>query len=243
MATALSVNLNKIALLRNARDLELPSIVEAADICINAGAHGLTVHPRPDQRHIRRYDVYALAERAAGRVEYNIEGNPFDDFMDLVLAIRPTQCTLVPDAPGQKTSDHGWDLMRDRQRLQPLVARLQAAGIRVSLFLDPEPTQVELAHALGVERIELYTEPYAAAHGAGTSAEALIPYRAAAQRARELGVGVNAGHDLNLHNLPLLLNSIDWIQEVSIGHALTADALLHFGLHGAVKAYLAALGH
>ncbi|HXH04480.1 MAG TPA: pyridoxine 5'-phosphate synthase [Candidatus Competibacteraceae bacterium] len=240
--TALSVNLNKVALLRNSRNIGIPSVVEAARICIAAGAHGITVHPRPDQRHIRIRDVYDLAGLLAEvkPVEYNIEGNPFAEFMALVREVRPTQCTLVPDSPEQQTSDHGWDLVRDGERLRPIIAELQALGIRVSLFLDPEPEQVRLAKAVGADRIELYTEPYAAAFARGEAASQMPRYLAAATLARELGLGLNAGHDLNLDNLPPFIRAIPWVQEVSIGHALIADAL-KMGLHDTVQAYLRAL--
>jgi len=240
--TLLSVNLNKIALLRNARDLDLPSVEEAAEICIEAGAHGITVHPRPDERHIRPGDVYALSDLLRGHpgVEFNIEGNPFQGrFMELVLEVRPTQCTLVPDAPGQQTSDHGWDAGADAERLRPVVQRLRDRGIRVSLFMDPDLDQIERLPPVGADRIELYTEAYARAFAAGDHGAALRRYAAAAVRAQSLGLGVNAGHDLNLDNLPSFC-TIDGILEVSIGHALIAEALKR-GLSDTVGAYLSTI--
>ena len=235
--TVLSVNLNKVALLRNARDIGIPSVTEAAQICMDAGAGGITVHPRPDERHIRMSDVDELAQMLS--VEFNIEGNPFPDFMALVSRIRPAQCTLVPDEPGQSTSDHGWDLRKDAQRARPIIAALQQQGIRVSLFLDPDVEQVERAHEVGADRVELYTEPYAAAWTQGNPEPVLERYARAAARAQALGLGINAGHDLNLHNLPMFC-TIPGILEVSIGHALIADAL-KMGLADTVKAYLAVL--
>lgn len=232
--TALSVNLNKVALLRNARDIGIPSVLEAAATCIAAGADGITVHPRPDERHIRRKDVFDLA--AAIRVEFNIEGNPTPDFLDLVQAVHPAQCTLVPDSPEQRTSDHGWDLVRDGERLAPVIAGLRSTGIRVSLFLDPDTTQVQRAAHLGADRIELYTEPYARAFEAGDPGPVLERYIRAADYAIAAGMGVNAGHDLNLDNLPGFIRAMPPVLEVSIGHALIADAL-RMGLHAAVLAY------
>ncbi|MEX0885408.1 MAG: pyridoxine 5'-phosphate synthase [Phycisphaeraceae bacterium] len=242
--TNLSVNVNKVALLRNSREGEVPSPVEAARIALQAGAHGITVHPRPDERHIRRYDVDHLAallrEDAWRDREYNIEGNPFlGDYMSIVARVRPDQCTLVPDDPAQKTSDHGWDLQREAARVKPVVARLRELGCRVSLFMDPDAEQIELAPATGADRIELYTEGYARAIAAGGAEADRVheQYAVAAKRAQALGLGVNGGHDLNLVNLPRFV-SIGGILEVSIGHALTADALLHHGMAGAVRAYL-----
>ena len=241
--TRLSVNLNKVALLRNARDLGIPSVIEAGQICIDAGAHGLTVHPRPDERHIRAADVYDLAGLIADApaVEYNIEGNPFvEPFMPLVRAVQPTQATLVPDDPNARTSDHGWAVAAHAERLRPVVEELTALGIRVSLFMDPDPDEITHAASLGVDRIELYTEPYATAYGSGSFDAILAQYAHAADTAQTLGLGVNAGHDLNLDNLPAFC-AIPGVLEVSIGHALTADAL-KMGLAAAVTAYLAALG-
>ncbi len=242
---ALSVNLNKVALLRNQRDLAIPSVLRAAQVCEAAGAHGITVHPRPDERHIRRSDVTALAPKIAG--EFNIEGNPFPRFLELVREVKPTQCTLVPDSPEQATSDHGWILRQagrptsDCKRLAPIVAELQQLGVRVSLFLDPDPEQVAGAAELGVERIELYTEPYARAFGGGQAGETYATYERAATLAVSLGLGVNAGHDLNLENLPRFA-ALPGLLEVSIGHALIADAIF-MGLEPTVRAYLGALGH
>ena len=241
--TKLSVNLNKIALLRNARDLDIPSVTGAARIAVEAGAHGITVHPRPDERHIRKTDVYELADLLT--VELNIEGNPFRDFLELVRKVRPTQCTLVPDSPEQSTSDHGWRLIEggrpsaDAERLEPIVRELVGMGIRVSLFLDPEPEQIDAAAALGADRIELYTEPYARAFGTDHEDEVFERYAQAARLAQHTGLGVNAGHDLNLHNLPRFCG-IPGILEVSIGHALVADAI-ETGLAAAVRAYLEAV--
>lgn len=240
--TKLSVNLNKVALLRNARDLDMPSVTEAARTCIAAGAHGLTVHPRPDERHIRPSDVYALADllAEAPSVEYNIEGNPFEGrFMDLVGDVRPTQCTLVPDAPGVRTSDHGWDVAAHAARLQPIVEALHGWGARVSLFMDPDLEQIEHAARLGADRIELYTEPYARAFAHSAFEGVLAQYARAAEHAQASALGVNAGHDLNRKNLPAFCTIPD-IREVSIGHALIADAL-QMGLFTAVKAYLETL--
>lgn len=236
--TNLSVNLNKVALLRNSRNLEIPSVTRAAAICVEAGAHGITVHPRPDQRHIRPADVYALAEMLA--VEFNIEGNPFQPpFMEIVCQVKPTQCTLVPDAPSTFTSDSGWNLAEDGQRLIPVIEKLRTLGVRVSLFMDPDIEQIQRAKDIGAERIELYTEPYAAAFGHGDAEAVFQQYAIAAQTAQALGLGVNAGHDLNLQNLRKFC-SIPGILEVSIGHALIADAL-EMGLSTAVKAYLQVL--
>jgi pyridoxine 5-phosphate synthase len=232
---ALSVNLNKVALLRNSRTIGIPSVVDAARTCIAAGADGITVHPRPDGRHIRREDVFALGE-VVGAVEYNIEGNPVPEFMRLVREIRPTQCTLVPDSPAQLTSDHGWDLKREAARLAPLVAELRDLGVRVAIFMDPDLEQIALAPQVGADRIELYTEPYAAAFDTARREPVLCGYRAAAARAQELGLGVNAGHDLNLRNLPLFCAAVSGVLECSIGHALIADALW-LGLAETVRRY------
>ncbi|MBK6961068.1 MAG: pyridoxine 5'-phosphate synthase [Gammaproteobacteria bacterium] len=243
--TALSVNLNKIALLRNSRPGNYPDVVAHGAVCLAAGAAGITVHPRPDQRHIRPDDVRALAALVAthpGR-EFNIEGNPFapagggyPGLLALVAETRPQQCTLVPDGANQLTSDHGFDLARDGAALAPVIAQLRAWGVRVSLFMDPEPAQIERAAALGAARIELYTGPYAAACLEGMGSTALLPYRQAAARAAALGLGVNAGHDLNLDNLPGFAAALPQLLEVSIGHALIVDALA-MGLSRAVTAY------
>jgi pyridoxine 5-phosphate synthase len=238
--TALSVNLNKVALLRNQRDIGIPSVTRAAEIAVAAGAHGITVHPRPDQRHIRSADVRELA--ALLRVEFNLEGNPFPEFLALVREVRPAQCTLVPDSPEQSTSDHGFVLVReggatvDARRLRPIVADLRSAGIRVSLFIDPDREQIAAAAELGVSRVELYTEPFAKAFGSERERTVWSRYREAARTAQELDLGVNAGHDLSLLNLGRFCE-IPGILEVSIGHALIADAL-EMGLDRAVRAYL-----
>jgi pyridoxine 5-phosphate synthase len=240
MGTKLSVNLNKVALLRNARTIGIPSVVRAAEICIEAGAHGITVHPRPDERHIRQKDVFELAQllRAAPEVEFNIEGNPFPEFMELVLKVKPTQCTLVPDSPEAFTSDHGWDLKgAEAERLQPLIGELKREGIRTSLFMETDLEQIGLARAVGADRVELYTEPYAESFARGGEVEqTLEKFRHAAEKAQSLWLGVNAGHDLNLKNLGLFC-TIQNIMEVSIGHALISDAL-EMGLGPAVRAYL-----
>lgn len=241
--TRLSVNLNKVALLRNSRALGIPSVVRAARIALDAGAHGITVHPRPDQRHIRPDDVRELAELLAQRpgIEFNIEGNPFHGLVELARAWRPAQCTLVPDEAAQATSDHGWDLARDGERLRPLIADLRALGLRVSLFMDADPAAMATARTLGADRVELYTEPYARAFMAGAHDAALANFGAAARAAQDAGLGVNAGHDLNRDNLPAFLAAVPGVLEVSIGHALIADAL-EDGLAQTVRAYLAAMG-
>ncbi len=250
---ALSVNLNKIALLRNSRDTTNPDIPTHAQLCIDAGADGITVHPRPDQRHIRAQDCFDLAPMLD--VEFNIEGNPFTGprksdragvgdypgFMSLVREIRPTQCTLVPDADNQLTSDHGFDLRKDGDRVTPLIAELKSLGVRSALFMDPDPEQIRLAAATGVDRIELYTETYARACREGKDVDAILQgfYHAAEVAAKE-GLGLNAGHDLDLDNLPRFA-TVPGLLEVSIGHALTVDALT-MGLADAVQAYQHALG-
>ena len=237
--TKLSVNINRIALLRNTRNVGVPNVMHAARIAVDAGADGITVHPRPDQRHIRPGDVHDLADylRDKPRVEFNLEGNPFPEFMALVDAARPDQVTLVPDAPDAATSDHGWDLAAERSRLTPIIRQLRDRGARVSLFMDIDSTQWRLAREMGADRVELYTEPYAAAYARGDASLVLGQCAAAASAAQAAGLGVNAGHDLNRQNLPDFLR-IPGILEVSIGHALIADAI-ELGLHAAVKAYLA----
>jgi pyridoxine 5-phosphate synthase len=240
----LSVNLNKVALLRNQRDVGYPSVLDAARMVAAAGAHGITVHPRPDERHIRRSDVLELAALIANElgpsVEYNIEGYPSDDFIELIRKVRPTQVTLVPDAPDQRTSDHGWDLRSDAERLTGLVAALKDSGARVSLFMDADPATVGLAGTVGADRIELYTGPYAEAFVHGEAAMSLKRYAQAAEAAKAAGLGVNAGHDLNLDNLPAFCDALPQLAEVSIGHAITADAL-RLGFPAAVEAYLRAI--
>ncbi len=239
--TKLSVNLNKVALLRNARTLNIPSVTDAARTCIRAGAHGITVHPRPDERHIKSTDVGELAELLANvpSVEYNIEGNPFPAFMALVRKVQPTQCTLVPDSPDALTSDHGWDLEQEGERLKPVIEELKSLNVRVSLFMDTDLTQIERAREVGADRIELYTQPYAASYGDDDEDEVFERFVNAAERASQLGLGINAGHDLNLKNLARFC-SIPNVLEVSIGHALIADAL-DMGLFRAVQSYLSVL--
>jgi pyridoxine 5-phosphate synthase len=230
--TALSVNLNKVALVRNTRHLGIPSVTRAATLCLEAGARGITVHPRPDERHIRRHDVFDLADvmRAWPDREYNIEGNPFHNLMEVAREVKARglplhQLTFVPDSEGQFTSDHGWGFTQDAERLRPLIAEAQGLGARVSLFMDPEPAQMAAAKAVGADRVELYTEPYAAAWHTPDRAQQMERYRAAAQAALDAGLGVNAGHDLNRENLTAFLRTVPGVSEVSIGHALIADAL------------------
>ena len=236
--TALSVNVNKIALLRNTRHLGIPDPVALARIALEAGAQGITVHPRPDGRHVRTQDVADLAAllKSWPGAEYNIEGNPTQNLMAFVREHRPAQCTFVPDSEDQFTSDHGWNLPADLERLQPLVAQAQAAGARVSLFMDPVPEAMVHAAATGADRVELYTEGYASAHATPRQAEVLARYAAAAAAAQAAGLGVNAGHDLNRANLADFLAAVPGVLEVSIGHALIADAL-ELGLAEAVRDY------
>ncbi len=237
--TALSVNVNKVALLRNTRHLDIPSVVRAAELCLQAGAQGITVHPRPDGRHIRAPDVFALAallKEWPGR-EYNIEGNPSHNLMEFIRQVRPHQATFVPDSEDQFTSDHGWNFPQDAVRLAPMIAECRQLGVRVSLFMDPLPEQMALAQAAGADRVELYTEPFAAAWGTAAQADQLESYRAAAQAALDAGLGVNAGHDLNRDNLAAFVRTVPGVLEVSIGHALIADAL-EMGYAATVRAYL-----
>lgn len=240
--TRLSVNLNKVALVRNQRPLGIPDVARLGAIALAAGAHGLTLHPRPDGRHARAADVAELAALVARQpgAELNVEGNPFHNLVPMVIEHRPHQATLVPDAEDAATSDHGWNLAAHGARLEPLVRRLRDHGARVSLFVDPDPAAMVLAARLGAQRIELYTEPWARAWGTPAQRPVLARYVEAAQAALEAGLGVNAGHDLNLHNLPPFLAAVAGVLEVSIGHALTADAL-EFGMAGAVQRYCAAL--
>ena len=241
--TKLSVNVNKVATLRNTRSLDIPSVVRLSRIALDAGAHGITVHPRPDRRHVRPADVYDLARTLREHypaAEFNIEGNPFIEYTHFARDVRPTQCTLVPDSPEARTSDHGWDLSKPDARLAAVIHELKGYGCRVSLFMDPVPEQIRRAALLGVDRVELYTEPYAAAFAAGDPAAA-ESYAAAAKAAADAGLGVNAGHDLNLDNLPLLLRRIPNLLEVSIGHALIGDAL-ELGMAETVRRYLATCG-
>ena len=242
VATALSVNLNKVALVRNTRALGIPSVTRAATLCLQAGAHGITVHPRPDGRHIRSGDVTQLHDllRAWPDAEFNIEGNPFHNLMEFVRQVRPHQCTFVPDTEGQSTSDHGWNLDSDAERLRPLVAEAQALGVRVSLFMDPVPKAMLAARRVGANRVELYTESYARAFGTASAPAVLRAFSQAALAARAAGLGVNAGHDLSRANLTEFLIHVPAVQEVSIGHALVSDAL-ELGYAAAVGAYLACI--
>jgi pyridoxine 5-phosphate synthase len=245
--TVLSVNVNKIAVLRNSRGGAQPDVCEAARVCVDAGCGGITVHPRPDQRHIRPDDVYALAGVLRG-AELNIEGNPFaparDSYrglIELAAKTRPTQCTLVPDGDGQITSDHGFDLRRDGARLRPLIAQLHEFGCRVSLFMDADSADIERAREIGADRIEIYTGPYAHAFAAGDCEAALAACVRTAECAVAAGLGVNAGHDLSQANLATLKNALPSLSEVSIGHALIGEAL-YAGLAPTVRSYLAILG-
>ena len=236
---ALSVNVNKVAQLRNTRHLGIPSVVGAATLCLQSGCDGITVHPRPDERHIRAHDVHEIAALLKDwpQAEYNIEGNPFQNLMGFTRAARPQQCTFVPDSEDQFTTDHGWNLAADGERLRPLIAECHALGVRVSLFMDPLPEAMGLVRELGADRVELYTEPYAAAHGKAGQREQLARFAAAAVAAQRAGLGVNAGHDLNRVNLADFLRAVPGVLEVSIGHALIADAL-ELGLPATVRAYL-----
>ena len=241
--TALSVNLNKVALVRNTRHLGIPSVERAATLCLQAGAAGITVHPRPDARHIRADDVHALAQlmKAWPRAEFNIEGNPFHNLMDFIREVKPQQATFVPDSEGQFTSDHGWNLTpAEAARLKPLVDECHALGVRVSLFMDAEPAAMAAVKQLGADRIELYTEPYAAAWGTPQQDVQLQRFAAAARAAQAAGLGINAGHDLNRDNLTAFLRAVPGVQEVSIGHALISDAL-ELGYAQTVKAYQACI--
>lgn len=253
MSTDLSINLNKIALIRNSRDTEYPSVCHHADRCIAFGADGITVHPRPDQRHIRADDCFDLAKILS--VEFNIEGNPFappmksdrkgvsdyPGFMELVRKIKPAQCTLVPDNNQQLTSDHGFDLRESGDQVAPIIEELQALGIRVSLFMDPDPEQIKLAKQVGTNRIELYTGPYAEAMDTGKNIDSVFQqFYHAAELAADIGLGLNAGHDLNLNNLEKFA-TLPQLLEVSIGHAMTVDAI-ELGLEKTIKAYQKCLG-
>ncbi len=242
--TALSVNLNKVALLRNQRALGIPSVTRAATLALQAGAHGITVHPRPDQRHIRSHDVFDLAALMQDwpQTEYNIEGNPLHNVMDLIREVKQRglplhQCTFVPDAMDQATSDHGWQFPQDAAVLAPLIAEAQSLGVRVSLFMDPLPQAMPAVCALGAERVELYTESYASAHGTPEHTAVLAGFAATADAALIQGLQLNAGHDLNRDNLSDFLRAVPGVQEVSIGHALIADAL-ELGLAETVRDYL-----
>ncbi len=237
--TSLSVNLNKVALVRNTRHLGIPGVTRAATLCLQAGANGITVHPRPDERHIRAGDVRELSVlmRAWPDREFNIEGNPYQNLMDFVRELRPHQCTFVPDSEGQFTSDHGWDLPSEAQRLAPLIAEAQALGVRVSLFMDADARSMAAAKVVGADRVELYTEPFAAAWGSVQQEAQLARFALAAQAALDAGLGVNAGHDLNRDNLTTFLKRVPGVQEVSIGHALISDAL-EMGYAATIRDYL-----
>ncbi len=235
----LSVNINKVATLRNARGGNLPDVEQFAKDCEHFGAEGITVHPRPDERHITRADVHALS--GIVETEFNIEGNPEPAFMDLVLAVKPTQVTLVPDAHDQLTSNHGWDTKAHLAKLTAIIQRFKNAGIRVSVFVDADAEMVEYAAKAGADRVELYTGPYAELYDHNPEA-AIAQYRPAAEKAHELGLGLNAGHDLNLRNLKAFAQAFPWLDEVSIGHALIADAL-YLGIEETIKQYKYALSN
>jgi len=240
--TALSVNVNKVALLRNSRHLGIPSVLKAAQMCLEAGADGITVHPRPDERHIRAMDVAELSElmKQWPSREFNIEGNPFHQLMDFVRIYLPHQVTFVPDSEGQFTSDHGWSFPKDAEALKPLIEECKSLGVRVSLFMDPEPEQMIFVKQIGADRVELYTEPYAASYGTSANDDCLAQYVMTAKEAIAQGLGVNAGHDLNQANLPKFTQAVPGLLEVSIGHALVADAL-EVGYGATVRGYLQAL--
>jgi pyridoxine 5-phosphate synthase len=240
----LSVNVNKVALVRNSRGGAIPSVLEAAGIAIGAGCHGITVHPRPDARHITYQDVIELAAMLADLpgIEFNIEGFPSAEFLDLVCRVRPHQCTLVPDPPGVLTSNAGWKLGAANEWVRGVLARLRDNGIRSSLFVEPDPDEVRRAQAFGADRVELYTGPYAHAFGTSDGRRVLGEHRKAASAARAAHLGINAGHDLNLENIPAYVTAVKGLMEVSIGHALITDAMLYMGLAAAVRAYLRALG-
>lgn len=235
--TKLSVNINKVATLRNARGGNNPDVVRVALDCEKFGAQGITVHPRPDERHIRHQDVFDLRPRLS--TEFNIEGNPSDDFCSLVLKAKPDQVTLVPDAPDQLTSNHGWNTIKHEAFLRDVVGRFKAADIRVSIFIDAQPVLADYAKKVGADRVELYTEPYAANYAANRE-EAIAPFVQTAIHCREIGLGLNAGHDLSLQNLAYFHQQIPWVDEVSIGHALICDAL-YLGLRETIGEYLACL--
>lgn len=237
--TRLSVNINKIATLRNSRGGDNPNLVQVAKDCERFGAQGITVHPRPDERHIRYQDVQDLSNILT--TEFNIEGNPKEDkFVALVLAVKPAQVTLVPDVLGQLTSDHGWDTISEQDYLKNVIAKFKNAGIRVSIFVDPDEKMVQAAATTGTDRIELYTEMYAKQFATGNKEAAIAPYITAAALANQLGMGINAGHDLDRFNLPYLIQQIPSIDEVSIGHALISDAL-YLGLENTIQLYNRAL--
>jgi len=238
--TSLSVNLNKVALVRNTRALGIPSVLVAANACLAAGAQGITVHPRPDARHIRAHDVSDLSALLAKdwpTIEFNIEGNPFHNLMGFVRELKPHQATFVPDSETQSTSDHGWSFPEDAERLRPLIAEAKALGVRVSLFMDPIPQQMAAAKEVGADRVELYTEGYAASRGTPDEEAVLARYVESARAAEAVGLGVNAGHDLSRDNLTAFLRAVRGVQEVSIGHAFIADAL-ELGYAATTREYL-----
>ena len=235
--TKLSVNINKVATLRNARGGNNPDVLQTAIHCQDFGAEGITVHPRPDERHIRYQDVRDIKPHIT--TELNIEGNPIGKYVDLVLEVKPTQVTLVPDGDAQLTSNHGWDTIENKGFLTDIVGRFKEAGIQTSIFVDPDPKMVEGAKACGADRVELYTEPYASGYATNRD-EAIKPFVEAAIEARQLQMGLNAGHDLSLENLHFFHQMIPWVDEVSIGHALICDAL-YMGLRETIKLYLACL--
>jgi pyridoxine 5-phosphate synthase len=240
MSTALSVNLNKVALVRNTRPLGIPSVLFAAALCLDAGAHGITVHPRPDERHIRPQDVRDLSgllKRDWPGAEFNIEGNPFHNLMEFVRELRPQQATFVPDSQTHATSDHGWSFPADAERLRPLIAETRALGVRVSLFMDPAPEMMAAAKAVGADRVELYTEGFAASRDTSKARQVLELYVEAARAAQAAGLEVNAGHDLSRDNLSEFLRAVPGVREVSIGHAFVADAL-ELGYAAATREYL-----
>lgn len=240
--TKLSVNVNKIALLRNSRGGNVPNVLQFSLDCLKYGADGITIHPRPDQRHIRYSDAYELkAALTPLGIELNIEGYPDERFLQMVLEVRPAQATLVPDKPGQLTSDHGWNCLQEEVLLKDLVSRLKSAGIRVSLFLDPDPAQVAAAAATGCDRIELYTQAYAESYPTAERDQVFAAYAATAAAAAKAGLGINAGHDLSQENLAYLAQNIPGLEEVSIGHALIAE-MLYQGMESNIRGYLKCLG-
>jgi pyridoxine 5-phosphate synthase len=241
--TQLSVNVNKVALVRNTRHVGYPNVARAAELCLKAGAAGITVHPRPDERHIRKGDVFEIAElmRLWPQREFNIEGNPFHNLMDFIRELsrqgmKPHQATFVPDSEGQSTSDHGWSFPADAVRLKPLIEECHALGVRVSLFMDPAPEQMAACKAVGADRVELYTETWASAFGTAHEAKVLAQFKATAEAARDADLGVNAGHDLTQANLTPFIAAMPFIAEVSIGHAFVSDAL-EIGYSQTVSAY------
>lgn len=238
MRTAFSVNVNKFALVRNSRGSDTPNLAALCAQILECGAQGITVHPRPDQRHVRYDDLPLLNDlcRRHGEAEFNVEGYPCDRFLDEVCAVKPHQVTLVPDEPGQLTSDHGWDCKKESSRLREIVARLKSHDIRVSLFLDPDPNQVEAAASTGTDRIELYTEGYAHSYGSNRE-QSTAAYSATANAAQALGLGVNAGHDLNLNNLHHFLTTVPNVLEVSIGHAFVCESW-QLTIEKTIKRYL-----